>query len=78
MNLFHSHRIIGGRTACSTIGGPNPNAACVFPFKHNDQTYFGCPIDPEDSSKRWCSTKVDANGNHLTGQGAYGECGPSW
>ena len=38
---------------------------------------FRCPIDPEDSSKRWCSTQVDSNGVHVGGGGHYGQCGPS-
>jgi hypothetical protein len=42
-----------GRTGCLTVGGPDPNKPCVFPFKHNGQTYFGCPVDPDDASKRW-------------------------
>ena len=34
----------------------------------------GCPIDHEDNSKRWCSTKVDSNGNHIANQNEYGYC----
>ena len=29
-----------------------------------------------EKDKRWCSTKVDANGNHVTGQDEYGFCSP--
>ena len=59
------------------MGGPSPNTACIFPFVHEGKSYFGCPIDPDDSSKRWCSTQVDSNGNHVIGGGHYGECGSS-
>ena len=34
----------------------------------------GCPVDTQDNSKRWCSTKVDRNGNHMVGQNQYGNC----
>ena len=34
----------------------------------------GCPIDHEDNSKRWCSTKVDSNGNHIENENEYGYC----
>jgi len=59
---------------CRTKSGPSPNQPCIFPFTWNGKTYNGCPIDPEDSSERWCSTKVDSNGNHITGQGNWGHC----
>ena len=34
----------------------------------------GCPIDHEDNSKRWCSTEVDSNGNHIANQNEFGYC----
>ena len=34
----------------------------------------GCPIDHKDNSKRWCSTKVDSEGNHIANQNEYGYC----
>jgi hypothetical protein len=58
------------------VGGPKPNAPCVFPFKFQGEVYNGCPVDLEDPSKRWCSTRVDANGEHITGAGEFGHCGP--
>jgi hypothetical protein len=30
----------------------------------------------EDQGKLWCSTKVDANGDHADGAGEYGFCSP--
>ena len=36
---------------------------------------LGCPIDQDDNKKRrWCSTKVDSNGNHLIEKNEYGYC----
>ena len=45
---------------------------CVFPFKHHGVTYNQCTKNHAD--RPWCSTKKDANDNHLPG--AFGYCGP--
>ena len=47
---------------------------CVFPFTFNNFTYNGCPTDPIDTTKRWCSTKVDETGTHITGGDNWGYC----
>ena len=60
--------------ACNTIGGPDPYQRCIFPFIWNGQTYYGCPVDPNNNAFRWCSTKVDEYGYHVSGQGRYGYC----
>ena len=39
--------------------------------------FLGCPIDADHKSKRWCSTKVDYNGNHVVKQNQYGHCSSS-
>ena len=31
-------------------------------------------MDPEDRTRRWCSTLVDQNGNHIAGRNEYGLC----
>lgn len=53
-----------------------PEKECVFPFTFNNFTYNGCPTDPTDETKtkRWCSTKVDETGNHITGGDNWGYC----
>ena len=66
--------IASTNTQCKTVGGPDPYKKCVFPFTWNGNTYYGCPTDPDDSSKTWCSTSVDGRGNHVTGQKKYGFC----
>lgn len=63
------------QTTCKTVSGPSANKPCVFPFKWGGRTYNRCPIDPDDRSETWCSTKTDSNGNHITGQGLWGHCG---
>ena len=47
---------------------------CQFPFKHKGELHYGCPPDPVEAGERWCSTKVDKDGNHITGKGFYGLC----
>jgi len=71
--------IDGGRgsSRCLTNGGKNPFAPCVFPFTYDGVTYFGCPKDLFEADKRWCSTKTDSKGNHVTGQNEYGFCSPN-
>ena len=36
--------------------------------------YLGCPVDHENASKRWCSTKVDSKRNHVVNQNEFGYC----
>ena len=36
--------------------------------------FIGCPVDQENPSKRWCSTKVDSRGNHIVNQNEFGFC----
>ena len=74
--LAQSQNLASGRI-CSTISGPSANQKCVLPFKFDGKIYNKCPIDPEDSTKNWCSTKVDVNGVHVPKIGAYGHCGPN-
>ena len=47
---------------------------CIFPFTHDGKTYHGCPIEPDDPTKRWCSTLVDKAGHHVVGKNKYGHC----
>ena len=66
---------------CKTTGGPaGIGVQCKIPFiwrKNSDHPYvqyWGCPVDPEDPSKTWCSTEIDVNGKHKTRIRAYGFC----
>ena len=54
----------------------DPEKECVFPFTLNNFTFNGCPALPtnETNTKRWCSTKVDDTGNHITGGDNWGYC----
>ena len=53
-------------TPCKTQGG----TLCVFPFKYNGKTHDACTLDGQNDP--WCSTKVDANGQHVTLN--WGDC----
>ena len=57
----------------TTKDSPASEKECVFPFTFNNFTYNGCPTDPTDETKtkRWCSTKVDETGNHITDNWGY-------
>jgi len=56
------------------IGGPGIGKPCIFPFKwiRTGKTYTECTTD--GGNEHWCSTKVDEDGEHLSGN--WGECGP--
>ena len=47
----------------TTEDSDDPEKECVFPFTHDNITYFSCPFDSIDETKRWCSTKTDENGH---------------
>jgi len=67
----------GEENVCITsVDSSAPETECIFPFTFNNFTYNGCPTDPFDETKRWCSTKTDENGNHVTGDGTWGYCTP--
>ena len=62
---------------CKTIGGGSPNTKCVFPFKIKGKIYNACTDYSSTDGAFWCSTKVDSNGNHISGQKLWGVCGPN-
>ena len=58
---------------CTTKDGKK----CQFPFIYLGEKYESCPQDPEDPNENWCSTRTDADGEHVGGGGHYGFCGDS-
>ena len=58
---------------CRTVSGDDVNKRCIFPFRTTDGMFYDCDVD-EDVP--WCSTKMDADGNHISGKGNWGNCGP--
>ena len=58
---------------CMTISGPSSNVPCIFPFTFNYVTHHECLVDNDGA---WCSTEVDDDGVHVSGQGKWGICGP--
>ena len=70
---FHWYKIhFFSELVCSTESGPTPGIPCIFPFELDGVAYHTCKLDEKDGS-RWCSTKIDKNGQHLPGN--WGNCG---
>merc|ERR1719234_1338675 len=62
-----------GSTVCSATSGPASGSTCIFPFNFDGVSYSGCATT-DDDPRPWCSTKTDANNNHVSGVGAWGYC----
>jgi len=60
--------------SCTTNGGGDSGARCVFPFTYKEKVYRGCILVDADDGKPWCSTLTDNNGQHIGGQGKWGHC----
>ena len=51
---------------CMTVSGPSPGMQCIFPFTIGGITHTACTTQHSDPGDLpWCSTQVDANGNHV-------------
>ena len=46
----------------------------MFPFTYKNVKYTGCTLEDADDGKPWCSTKTDANGEHVGSKGQWGHC----
>ena len=60
---------------CQTEGGAagaDVGTKCTFPFTFLGKTYNGCTTVL--STRLWCSTKTDADGNHILGEDTWGYC----
>jgi len=63
----------GGNKNCKTIGGARKGKPCIFPFKYGDKEHHTCTKDGDDDvHEKWCSTKVDGDGVHVSGE--WGKC----
>ena len=58
--------------SCLTVIGHK----CIFPFTFGGTIHHGCTTkgNLRPYERPWCSTKVNANGVHVGGQGHWGEC----
>merc|ERR1711933_404219 len=64
-------------SSCVVSSGPAAGQTCVFPFTFNGVTHNSCAdwiYGGQPAGTTWCSTKVDASGVHVNGQGHYGFC----
>ena len=59
---------------CPTVDGPGSGLPCIFPFKFRGTVYNNTCSPPvrNTNNKSWCSTRVDASGNHIRGN--WGNC----
>jgi len=62
-------------TSCFTVGGPDPNRRCLFPFIHDGKLFNECTT--YGLGDYWCSTLTLPNNTHVQGQGYYGLCSRS-
>jgi len=63
--------------SCRTISGPARGKACSFPFRFRGRSYNGCirwNFGGPNQGRLWCSTRTDAQGNHISGRGNYRFC----
>ena len=59
--------------SCKAIDGPGVGKPCIFPFTYRGHVYNTCTADhPYDDHFIWCSTKLDGNGEHVSG--TWGIC----
>ena len=65
MYLYNLH------VECETNGGPVNGQSCKFPFTYHGATYSHC-IKYDNDCIPWCSTEVNADGNHIDGK--WGNC----
>ena len=65
-------KIIGGGRdeRCTTEDG----RICLFPFSYQGTHYTDCTVDDDPDGRKWCSTKVDSDGDHVQNQGQWGYC----
>merc|ERR1712243_112645 len=63
----------GSGASCITNDGPAAGSACVFPFNFMGVSHSGCTTIDGDH-RPWCSTRTDANDNHVSGIEAWGYC----
>ena len=59
----------GPQKTCATATGPDLNADCIFPFIWLGFLHYGCTNIDEPTP--WCSTHIDADGNHVLGNWGY-------
>ena len=61
---------------CSVIEDKSQEVKpCILPFIYYGKTMRQCTPQEDPDNKPWCSTKVDAYGNHISDGGNWGHCG---
>jgi len=60
------------RSIISQICQTEDGDKCIFPFVYKRKTFFGCTQFEAPDTRPWCSTKVNARGEHVASQ--FGHC----
>ena len=65
--------VLGGCITTSDSLG-DKNASCIIPFKYKGILKNGCITEDDPDGRYWCSTRVDDNLMHVSGEGNWGYC----
>merc|ERR1719219_1746727 len=63
-----------GQTCRTTSDSPRKEIECKLPWKFNGKLLNGCTDETDPDGRYWCSTKIDAELEHVGGGGNWGYC----
>ena len=58
------------KRGCYTVGGPEREAGCMFPFLFRGRNYTACTAI-NNRARPWCSTRLDSRGRYIRGRWGY-------
>jgi len=62
------------KQGCTTVSGPGQGKPCQLPFIWGGAVRNTCITDGDPEGKFWCSTKVDAQRNHIVNGDHWAHC----
>ena len=74
--LFVATSSIKAQKCRTTSDSPSPsrNVPCSFPFRFKGRLRRACITEEDPDGRHWCSTKTEANFDHIPGKGFWGYC----
>ena len=74
--LFVASSSIKAQNCRTTSDSPSPsrNVPCSFPFRFKGKLRRACITEEDPDGRHWCSTKTEANFDHIPGKGFWGYC----
>ena len=65
-----------GQKCRTTSDSPSPsrNVPCSFPFRFKGKLRRACITEEDPDGRHWCSTKTEANFDHIPNKGFWGYC----